>query len=173
MVLSLGSTLAAATCPVTVNTNTDCGYVFTIGPSGAITGAAVAGAHPYDGQDDTLVGIVNNWNKTFTGPISLTGLDIFGFDGDGICTYVTNSGCAGTGYEGPGVKFTVTDANSGIVNVNGLAAGAATFFSLEGDPSIVGAVNIAPTNNTPEPATLSLIGLGLTGLYFIRRRRTV
>ena len=45
---------------------------------------------PYDTVDDTLVGIVNNTAKpVYAVQLSgeSTGTDLFGFDGDGICTY--------------------------------------------------------------------------------------
>ena len=45
---------------------------------------------PYDESDDTLVGIVNQSSKPLFA-IQLSGestwTQIFGFDGDGICTY--------------------------------------------------------------------------------------
>jgi hypothetical protein len=47
---------------------------------------------PYDQGDDTLVGIVNESSKPVYG-LQLSGessgTDLFGFDGDGICTYAT------------------------------------------------------------------------------------
>lgn len=54
----------------------------------------------------------------------------FGFDGDGAG--------AGGSYAGPGTSFTVSDANTGIVNFdNGLNDKASLWFSLEGAPSQV------------------------------------
>ena len=59
---------------------------------------------PYDIGDDTLVGIVNNTAKpVYAVQLSgeSTGTDLFGFDGDGICTYGLNgsdtNGAAGGG----------------------------------------------------------------------------
>lgn len=88
---------AAAICPTTSNTNTDCGYILTIQPDGTVTGSSVANARPYDGSDDVLVGVVNDSSSTFTGPVTLSSMrDIFGFDGDGICYYTKASYCSST-----------------------------------------------------------------------------
>ncbi len=63
---------------------------------------------PYDGSDDTLFGVVNESSS----PQSSLQLrspddaDIFGFDGDGICTYATgglsSNDTTGTGFTGDG-----------------------------------------------------------------------
>ena len=81
-----------------------------------------------------LAQIVNH----VSGPYS-----IFAFDGDGICTYVSASYCATatTKYEGPGVTFSGINSSgtTGTVNVSNLAAGATTYFSLEGSPASISA----------------------------------
>ncbi len=58
--LALAEPAAAAVCPSTANTNTDCGFIVTVQPDGSRTGSLVPGARPYDGSDDALVGVVNN-----------------------------------------------------------------------------------------------------------------
>lgn len=113
---------------------------------------------PYDGSDDTLVGIINNSGKpvpaiTVSGP----GSGLAGFDGDGICTYATGGTTGGGGsgftgdsyctaqqlagtdpedYAGPGTSFTLDPNSQDDVEVDfagsGLAAGSSTYFSLEG-----------------------------------------
>jgi hypothetical protein len=180
------SAQAATICPTTFNTNTDCGYILTIASNGGITGSPVANANPYDGSDDTLVGVINNMTTPFTGSIFLSGSGngggIFGFDGDGICTYInagnasmlsycTNSQKNGNDpgdYQGPINTFSniSLDETSGTVNITGLAAGGTTFFSLEGSPA-----SIRISTQVPEPITLSLFGAGLAGAAFIRRRK--
>jgi hypothetical protein len=105
--------------------------------------------------------------------------DIFAFDGDGVCGgYTSNSAGpnCGTptdpsGYAPQGVTFTPANSFSGAVNFGGggiAAGGGSAFFSLEGPV----ALDLTVSSGTPEPATFGLIGLGLTGLYFVRRRAT-
>ncbi len=67
-----------------VDQDAGCGFLITVTNSG-VSIAQDASEGPYDGEDDTLVGIVNESSK----PISQLALssegDIFGFDGDGMC----------------------------------------------------------------------------------------
>jgi hypothetical protein len=65
---------------------------------------------PYEPSGDTLVGIVNESSKPIYGlrlSGAATGTDLFGFDGDGICTYATggsntNGSGSGSPVGGPG-----------------------------------------------------------------------
>ena len=129
-------------CPA-VGLDTGCGLLITISSNGTITAAGDASQQPYDGTDDTLVGVQNN-DSGFVSSIALSGSGIFGFDGDGICTYAfTGDGycsslpAGSSGYEGPQNTFSVVDASDGSVNFTngGLAPGKSTYFSLEGTPS--------------------------------------
>ena len=92
------------------------------------------------------------------------------FDGDGICTYTAAAYCASksTKYEGPLNTFANINGSgtAGDVVITGLAAGATTFFSLEGSPASIGNIT-----GVPEPASMALICSGLLGLFLVRRRR--
>src|SRR5215467_5340650 len=99
-----GATPASAlVCPA-VGADTNCGIIITLNPGGTATVTAT-GQGPYDGTEDTLVGIVNNSGSTVTSVHLSSKLSIGGFDGDGLETYNGRptsglpSGGA-TGYEG-------------------------------------------------------------------------
>jgi len=137
-------------CPA-VGHATDCGVLITIGATGSVTIQNEGNGNPYDGHDDTLIGVVNDSTASLAS-ITLTSTeDIFGFDGDGICTYAshdsalsyctsandpTHPDTLGADYEGPINTFSnITDHDTkGEVDfTGGLAGGSSTFFSLEND----------------------------------------
>jgi hypothetical protein len=136
-------------CPA-IGVDTSCGLLIDFTPSGtAIVADTTQG--PYDASDDTLLGVKND-SSTSVGSVQLksTSLDIFGFDGDGICsgayTFTGSAGCpfldSTYEYGGPGVTYTNISSNgmSGTVNFTpALAPGASTYFSLEDaiDPASV------------------------------------
>jgi hypothetical protein len=82
----------AGVCPATGN-DTTCGAIINInslGPGGITV--TFTGQGPYDGSDDTLIGIVNHTNSAIstihiTGPGGTgSGSGITGFDGDGVAS---------------------------------------------------------------------------------------
>jgi hypothetical protein len=193
VVSGFASHLAAATiCPSTAFTNSDCAFIITIGPGGSITGDIVPGAGPYDGEDDSLIGVINNSGSIFNGSIHLSGTGngggLFNFDDDGICTLQsTNSisldycspaqqaGNAPGDYQGPLNTFTDIDATftRGTVVITGLEAGGTTFFSLESSPASInggGGPLITVDANVPEPTSISLVAVGLLGILLARGR---
>lgn len=121
-------------CPP-VGLDTSCGTLIEINQEGAINGYNDPTQGPFDGIEDTLIGVQNN-SREVVHSIKLTGSYIFGFDGDGLCTASPQpSGCpfGPTGYEGPGTSFETENYNEGNVVFipEGLAPGASTYFSLE------------------------------------------
>jgi hypothetical protein len=172
-----------------------CNVVMTVSSTG--TTVQVINSNPYDGSDDTLVGIVNSTSAPIS-QVTVSGANIAGWDGDGICVfgaggaagdtftsgssaYCSATALAGTDpqdYYGPNMTFT-NFATGDAVTINfspALAAGASTFFSLEEAPSSSLTVTTpvtTPITTTPAPASLYLAGLGmlaLCGFYFYSRK---
>jgi cutinase len=157
---------AAASSPVTapftecpaIGAAPSCEILLDVNANRSIQVLGDSSVGPYDGSDDTLVGVVNNSSSavqaiTVSGPSS----GLAGFDGDGICTYATGGITGGSGpgfngdsycdaqqlsgtdpedYEGPDNTFTLDPKSLDDVEVDfngkGLAPGQYTYFSLEG-----------------------------------------
>jgi PEP-CTERM motif len=158
--------------------------VLAVNGSGAATSFTVATASPdqgpFDGVEDTLLGITNSAAGTLTS-IFLTGgagSGIFGFDGDGACPAgnytpgptAAQCGTANpTGYGSAGASFSGISASrdSGTVNVN-LTNGQSTWFDLEGR------VTASSISGVPEPGSIVLLGtcMGACALFVRRRRKS-
>lgn len=116
---------AIGNCPA-IGYSSSCAVLITINPDGSLGIQTDPSVGPYDGDDDTLVGVINRSGATVFG-ITLNGNGIFAFDGDGA---------SGSSYAGPGVSFTVQNGNSGTVNFDsGIPNNGFLWFSLEGPPS--------------------------------------
>lgn len=186
---------ASGICPLTAGHSpaggagtgnaTDCNLFITFNPNGSIVTTAGPQTN-YESIEDSLIGVINNSGHTITGfHLSNTGVAIMGFDGDGINLYTfddtggvheQNIGPAGTnpdltGYGGYNAWFTniaaTLDSGDVMFANGGIKTGHTDFFSLEEPASL----NLVVTN-TPEPATLTLLGVGLAGLAFGRRRQS-
>jgi hypothetical protein len=184
---SKASAASFGPCPSSTGSGTDptytangglCNVVITFNSNGSIT-TQISNAAPYDGVEDTLVGVINNTGAAISSFV-LTGSgptpQLFGFDSDGACvspfTYVSAAACgslhspttSGADYAGPGVSFTGFNAGltSGTVNfAPAIAAnGGTAWFSLEEPPSL----NLTVTPSVPEPGSLILLGTGILAL---------
>jgi hypothetical protein len=119
-------------CPP-VGADTSCAILIVVSDK-AVNVYSDLSQGPFDGIEDTLIGVQNNSSGTlFSLPLS-SPQPIFSFDGDGLCTFIACSWPDPTTYEGPGVSFSGIsgDQTSGIVNFpSGLGSGQSTYFSLE------------------------------------------
>lgn len=122
------------------------------------------GYGPYDGVEDTYIGIVNNSGKTINS-INFSSPQCIGcFDGDGLVAYGAPSTYDPNGYGGPATFFTNNTGYSLTANfTGGIAPGGSTYFSLE-EPVAINTLGV------PEPTTWALMLLGFGGVGFAMRR---
>lgn len=144
---------------------------------GGPTISQVSNQGPYDGVEDTYIGVQNTSGSVVNSiDLSSSQFQIFGFDGDGICGY-QGVDCSGnqndnTGYGGPISFFTniSQDLMSGTVNFQGgLADGGSTFFALEDPINASQITTPGQIGGVPEPATWAMMLLGFFGLGAMAR----
>src|SRR5260221_470485 len=99
-------------CPA-IGVDTSCALLIRITPTGQVGVYGDPSQGPFDGIEDTLIGVQNDSSTSIASiPVSSqSGKTLFAFDGDGLCYFMwfTLTPCtwpAPTGYEGPGVSFT-------------------------------------------------------------------
>ncbi|HVN46543.1 MAG TPA: hypothetical protein VMT66_15045 [Steroidobacteraceae bacterium] len=164
--------------------NEGCTVLITLNAGGSVTITAPNPAPSYEsGDDDNMIGVVNNTGTAITSlQLSSATVDIFGFDGDGICGLPGWNfspvgplpNCAGAKdpnrYGQGAITFNVTNTHSGVVNFGngGIAANGSTFFSLEGANLTVDLQAKIPDPvlvlRKSGPATMSLAQWGAFGL---------
>jgi YD repeat-containing protein len=149
-------------CPA-VGLDTSCGFLIVVTNSG-ITVLGDPSQGPYDGADDTLIGVLNNSSTTVTALQLSSSSPIFGFDGDGLCTASPHPAACPfgpAGYEGPGTSFSNINGSETLGQVNfsgGIAPGATAYFSLEEPVLVVG----LPAQPAPSGGSTS-VGVGTFG----------
>jgi hypothetical protein len=187
-------------CPAVGHDTSGCELLITVTAvnNGTATAFTVATSSPdlgpFDGSDDTLIGVLNSTSGTL-GRINFRvapGIGSFAFDGDGACKG-TGSPLVSIYSPGPAAsqclqgQFQLTDAmdyasfgttftsfnlaTAGFFvggTMGGLPPGASSWFSL---PGVITAGEI--TVLTPEPASLWLLGVGLIGLAFLHRHKAI
>jgi hypothetical protein len=165
-------------CPA-LGFDTSCQILLVVNAHGGLESYNDPNQGSYEGKEDFLVGVQNNSAST-VGSLTLKGLDLFGFDEDGLCSGLNESGEPGfvappaecpfgeTGYEGPNTSFSgyihpdpLQDANEGTVNFagTGVGTGQGAYFSLESPPI----VNCAETACEPTNLSTELTGGAQTG----------
>ena len=125
---------------------------------------------PYDGIEDTYFGVINNNAGVIDLPLPFwaAGSNIFGFDGDGINTYlgIANNPNDPSGYGGPNSYFNAVNADNGtVIFGSGIQPGGTEIFSLEEKVAID--TLVVSQGSVPEPSTWAMMLLGFAGLGFL------
>jgi hypothetical protein len=142
--IGMAAPASAATIPVApypecpaVGAAPTCDILLVVNNDGSVTVYKDDSVGPYDGSDDTIVGIWNQSSSTVNA-VTVNGppTGLGELDGDGICTY-SLAGCpfGPTGYEGPdtAIKTSPSQPDSAEIDfTKGLAPNATAYFSLEG-----------------------------------------
>ena len=158
----VGSANGASTCGVVIT-------VTAVDANGSATAFFVTltgNGNPYDGTEDTLVGVVNSSGASLN-VMGLTSANttfggLFNFDTDGPCLYNPSDCHGSTGYEGPQNTFTIgpgtpctlgTCFTSGTLNFNpAVLNNGTTWFALEGTPQSLTAVSQTGQSMNPDSA---------------------
>jgi Bacterial Ig-like domain (group 3) len=163
---------ANAQCPA-IGADTTCGVVLVITNFGAIP--VPTGQQPYDTIDDTLVGVLNLSSIPVHTLVLASPLDIFGFDGDGICGISPITGMpynpgppacpyGPTGYEGPGVSFSnfslLPEIGTVTFNPSIPTNGGTAYFSLENALGVAAGCTTLLNNSITPPTSGGVTAIG-------------
>ena len=123
-------------CPP-IGHDSGCGTLIVVGPNGELSSSRDPSQPPFDGRDDTLIGVQNNSSSTFT-KLILRGAGVFLLDGDGICSEENGPvlpGCpfGETGYEGPNTVIEPINLFEGEIRFLGgtIEPGKSAFFGVD------------------------------------------
>jgi hypothetical protein len=163
-------------------------YILYNGSSANFVTAASLGINggvdqgPYDGSDDTYIGVVNTSTASVLNSVYLTSTSlnpIFAFDGDGITAYGVpgnplDTSSSSSEDQGPGVLFSgiAPNLNSGTVNfTGGLAPGQTAYFSLESSVGgVLGSGGGFAVGAPDAGSSIALLGGALAGIGVLRRK---
>ena len=174
VILFAGQRAYADGCPATVATpigDANSCYVITINPNLTLSFGSSGSVFLDPAGDDPLIEVINDASVE-VGSINLTGVGLFAFNGDGLCSGLWAGAPAGcpfdlTTYAGPTTWFSGYNSLGDFGTVNftgGLASRGSTYFSLENPPTG------GTASTVPEPGSIFLLGSGLTGLGALRKR---
>lgn len=171
--LGLSLTSALASGFPAIGGDTGPGEIITIDING-VASVASTGQGPFDGVEDTYIGVVNNSATPISSLNFSCNTGCFGFDNDGIDAYgQTGNMLDSSGYGGPNAFFTNinSSANTGTVNfITPIAiTNGTSYFSLEEALNSASFTSIS-VNSTPLPSTWTMLLLGLVGVGFASYR---
>jgi hypothetical protein len=138
---SLGIPKAPYTACPQIGQSPSCAVLLVVYPDQSITVYQDPSVGPYDGVEDTLVGVVNQSDITLHAiTVNGPGSGLGQLDGDGLCAFSV-AGCPFglTGYEGPNTAIKTDPARPDSAEIDfpaGLKPGDSTYFSLEGGLSL-------------------------------------
>lgn len=146
---------AQSACPA-IGSDTMCAAVITISSTGATM--TLTGQGPFDGDNETLVGVVNNGALPIYSINLNSTLNIFAFRGEGIDTFgAPDNPQDNTGYGGPNSYFSNINAMQSAGTVNFITPvapnGGTVYFSLE-DVLTAQSVTVSAVSNGADPSPL-------------------
>ncbi|MGH9072132.1 MAG: hypothetical protein ACRDX8_13445 [Acidimicrobiales bacterium] len=160
-------------CPP-IGHDTGCQILLVINADGTVSVYQDHSQHAYEGNEDSLVGVLNNDPNAVSG-LQITGpKNTFNFDGDGICDpgnpnspFSPGADCSTnhtdtTGYGGPESYFTginLLRSSGNVLFQAPLASSGSTYFSLEGvlaAADITGTIVPPTTGNVTDASALAL-----------------